>query len=158
MTNAAILLQAALNGNREHPAVPRTAEELARDARTVVDAGARSLHLHAYDEHGRETLAARPCAAALRAVRAACPGVPISLTTSASVEPDPDRRRALIAAWAELPDLVTANMGEAGILELCELLIEEASGSRLVYCHSTMPMFSSRQGSHHAACARWSSL
>jgi uncharacterized protein (DUF849 family) len=128
MANDDILLQAALNGNRDHPAVPRTPEELARDARVVVEAGAHSLHLHAYDGQGRETLAANHCAAALRAVRAACPGVPLSLTTSASVEPDPDRRRALIAAWTELPDLVTANMGEAGILELCDLLIERGIG------------------------------
>ncbi len=128
MANDPLLLQAALNGNRDHPAVPRTAEELARDAHVVVEAGARSLHLHAYDEQGRETLAAKPCAAALRAVRAACPAVPLSLTTSASVEPDPDRRRALIAAWTELPDLVTANMGEAGILDLCDLLIERGIG------------------------------
>jgi uncharacterized protein (DUF849 family) len=128
MANDHILLQAALNGNRDHPALPRTPEELARDARVVVDAGARSLHLHAYDEQGRETLAAAHCAAALRAVRAMCPRVPLSLTTSASVEPDPDRRRALIAAWTELPDLVSANMGEAGILELCDLLIQRGIG------------------------------
>ena len=128
MTNDDILLQAALNGNRDHPAVPRTPEELATDARMAVDAGARSLHLHPYDEHGRETLAAKSCGAALRAVRAACPGVPISLTTSASVEPDLQKRKALIAAWTELPDLVTANMGEEGILELCELLIERGIG------------------------------
>ena len=128
MANDPLLLQAALNGNRDHAAVPHTPEELARDARVVVDAGARSLHLHPYDEQGRETLAAKPCAAALRAVRAACPAVPLSLTTSASVEPDPDRRSALIAAWTELPDLVTANMGEAGILDLCDLLIERGIG------------------------------
>jgi len=128
MAHDHILLQAALNGNRNHPAVPRTPEQLARDARIVVEAGARSLHLHAYDEQDRETLAATYCAAALRAVRAACPGVPLSLTTSASVEPDPDRRSALIAAWPELPDLVTANMGEAGILDLCNLLIERGIG------------------------------
>src|SRR6266508_5215220 len=128
MAHDHILLQAALNGNRNHPAVPRTPEQLARDARIVVEAGARSLHLHAYDEQDRETLAATYCAAALRAVRAACPGVPLSLTTSASVEPDPDRRRALIATWTELPDLVTANMGEAGILDLCDLLIERGIG------------------------------
>jgi len=122
------LLQAALNGNREHPAVPRTPEELAAEARAAVDAGARSLHLHPYDEHGRETLAAEPCAAALRAVRAACPGIPISLSTSAAIEPDPKRRRELIAAWTELPDLVTANQGEEGILELCELLVARGIG------------------------------
>lgn len=128
MAHDAPVVQAALNGNRNHPAVPRTPDELATDGRVAVDAGARVLHLHPYDEHGRETLAAQPCAAALRAVRARCPGVPISLTTSASVEPDPIKRTALIAAWTELPDLVTANMGEAGILDLCALLIERGIG------------------------------
>ena len=122
------LLQAALNGAREHPAVPRTPKELAAEARAAVDAGARSLHLHPYDEHGRQTLAAEPCAAALRSVRAVCPGIPISLSTSAGIEPDPERRHALIPAWTELPDLVTANQGEKGILELCELLIARGIG------------------------------
>lgn len=128
MTNHNILLQAALNGNREHPALPRTPDELAREALAAVSAGAKSLHLHAYDEGGHETLEAEPCAAALRAVRSACPGIPISLTTFASIEPDPARRKSLISAWTELPDLVTANMGEEGILELCELLIERGVG------------------------------
>lgn len=128
MAHVDILVQAALNGNRDHPAAPRTPQELAREARAAVDAGARSLHLHAYDQHGQETLAAKPCAAALQAVRAACPGVPLSLTTSASIEPNPDTRKALIAAWTELPDLVSANMGEAGILELCALLTQRGIG------------------------------
>jgi uncharacterized protein (DUF849 family) len=113
------LLQAALNGDRQHHAVPRTPEDLAAEAREAVEAGAGSLHLHPYDDHGPQTLAAEPCAAVLRAVRAACPGVPISLSTSAAIEPE--RRTALIAAWTELPDLVTANQGEEGILGLCEL-------------------------------------
>ncbi len=128
MATSKLLLHAALNGNRDHPAVPRTPEALAKDARVAVNAGAQSLHLHAYDEHGRETVAAGPCAAALRAVRAACPGVPISLTTSAGVEPDPKLRKLLVASWTDLPDLVTANMGEEGILELCELLLERGVG------------------------------
>src|SRR5215207_4848817 len=122
------LLQAALNGDREHPASPRTPQELAAQARAAVEAGARSLHLHPYDEHGRETLAAEPCAAALRAVRAACPGIPISLSTSAAIEPDSKQRRALIATWTELPDLVSANQGEEGILELCERLVARGIG------------------------------
>src|SRR5215218_8078568 len=119
------MLQAAINGSRtlaEHPAIPRTPDELAEATRVSVDAGAQVVHLHAYDDDGVQTLAAEACAAALRAVRAACPGVPISLSTSAAIEPDPERRRELIAAWTELPDLVTANQGEEGILELCELL------------------------------------
>ena len=122
------LLQAALNGDRDHPAAPRTPEELASEARASVDAGARVLHLHPYDGDGRQTLDAEPCAAAIRAVRAVCPGIPISLSTSAEIEPDPARRRSLVAAWTELPELVTANQGEEGIVELCDVLLERGVG------------------------------
>lgn len=122
------LLEAALNGGRQHPEVPRTPEELARDAAACVDAGAAALHLHPFDLAGRETLAAEACAAAIRAVHAACPGIPISLSTSADIEPDPARRLGLIAAWSELPELVTANQGEEGIAELCEHLIGRGVG------------------------------
>jgi uncharacterized protein (DUF849 family) len=121
------LLGAALNA-REHTANPRTPEEIAAQADAVLAAGAHVLHFHAYDDSGKETLAAGPCAAAIRAVRAACPGIAISLTTSADIEPDPARRLALVAAWTELPDLVTANQGERGIAALCELLVERGVG------------------------------
>ena len=122
------LLQAALNGDRDHPAVPHTPQELAAEARAAVDAGARVVHLHPYDADGRQTLEAEPCAAAIRAVRAVCPGIPISLSTSAEIEPDPARRRRLVAAWTELPELVTANQGEEGIGDLCALLVERGIG------------------------------
>ena len=121
------LLEAALNGSRVHPRVPRTPRELAEAARASVDAGAAVLHLHAFDPTGRETLSAGPCAAALGAVRAACPGIPVSLSTSAEIEPDP-RRRELVAGWTVLPDLVTANQGEAGIQQVCEALIARGVG------------------------------
>jgi uncharacterized protein (DUF849 family) len=122
------MLQAALNGDRSHPATPRTPDELAAEGRAAVAAGALVLHLHPYDDNGRQTLEAEPCAAALRAVRAACPETPTSLSTSADIEPDPGRRHALVAAWTSLPDLVTANQGEAGIVELCELLFARGIG------------------------------
>jgi uncharacterized protein (DUF849 family) len=122
------MLQAALNGDRDHPALPRTPAELAAEARAAVAAGALVLHLHPYDDEGRQTLEAEPCAAALRAVRSACPGTPVSLSTSADIEPDPERRHALVAAWTELPELVTANQGEERIGALCELLFERGIG------------------------------
>jgi uncharacterized protein (DUF849 family) len=125
-----MLLEACLNGSRtsaEHPAIPRTPDELAAEGRASVAAGARVLHVHAYDDDGRETFAAEPCAAVLRAVRAACPGIPISLTTSEDIQPHPQRLEA-IAQWIELPDLVTANQGEEGVVELCELLIRRGVG------------------------------
>ena len=86
------------------------------------------LHLHPYDGDGHETLEAEPCAAALRAVRAACPAIPVSLSTSADIESDPRRRLELVAGWTYLPDLVTANQGEPGIVDLCEHLIGRRVG------------------------------
>jgi uncharacterized protein (DUF849 family) len=118
----------ALNGDREHPRLPRTPGELAAEARAAVAAGARTLHLHPYDADGVQTLASEPCAAALRAVRSACRGAPVSFSTSAAIEPDPERRAALVAVWTELPDLVTANQGEAGIVALCEQLLARGVG------------------------------
>lgn len=128
MTTRRLRLQAALNGAREHPAAPRTPEALAVEARAAVDAGAESLHLHPYDEHGRQTLAPEPCAENLHAVRDACPEVPISLSTAADIEPAPERRYELVESWTELPELVTANQGEEGIHGLCELLVERGIG------------------------------
>ena len=124
------LLAVALNGRSlaEHPEIPRTPTELARAAWACVEAGAQLIHFHAYDDSGEETLAAGPCASALSALRVACPGIPLSLTTSAAIEPDPERRFALISAWTELPDMVTANQGEAGTVELCKHLIERGVG------------------------------
>ena len=123
-----LLLEAALNGSRDHPHAPRTPGDLAREGRAAADAGARVLHLHPYDATGRETLAAEPCAAALRAVRAACPGIPVSLSTSAEIEPDPGRRLELVSRWTVLPELVTANQGEPGIAELCAYLVGRGVG------------------------------
>lgn len=125
-----MMLQAALNGGRtreEHPAIPRAPEELAREARAAFEAGAEVVHVHPYDG-GRETLAAAAVAATLQAIRTLVPGLAVSLTTSAGVEPDPERRLRLVAAWHELPDLVTANMGEDGIVPLCHLLLERGVG------------------------------
>jgi uncharacterized protein (DUF849 family) len=116
-------LQAALNGDRIHPAAPRTPADIADAARAAVDAGAHSVHVHAFDDAGRETLDGAACARVLRAIRARGVTVPISLTTSASIVTDPMERFEIVAAWEELPDLVTANQGEAGIVELCELLL-----------------------------------
>jgi uncharacterized protein (DUF849 family) len=125
------LLEVALNGHRtpaEHPAIPRTPEELAREARASVEAGAEVLHVHAYEDV-EETLAAEPCAAMVRAIKDACPGVPISQTTALYIAgDDPERRLALIAAWTEPPELVTANQGEPAIVELCEHLLARGVG------------------------------
>jgi len=123
-----IFLQAALNGDSIHPAAPRTPATIADAARAAVDAGAHSVHLHGFDEAGRETLEGAACAKVLRAIRARCPDTPISLTTSAAIVGDPAKRFRIVEAWEEMPDLVTANQGEPGIVALCELLLSQGVG------------------------------
>jgi len=123
-----VFLQAALNGDRIHPAAPRHPAAIAQAARAAVDAGAQSVHVHAFDDAGRETLDGASCAKLLRAIRNLCPATPISLTTSATIVPNPTERFHLVEAWREMPDLVTANQGEPGIVELCELLLSRGVG------------------------------
>lgn len=105
-----VLLQAALNGDRIHPAAPRNPTAIAEAARAAVNAGAQSVHVHAFDDAGRETLEGTACAKVLRAIRALCPDSPISLTTSAAIVGDPGERFRIVEAWEVMPDLVTAKL------------------------------------------------
>jgi len=123
-----IFLQVALNGDSIHPAAPHTPAAIAEAARAAADAGAQSVHVHAFDDAGRETLEGAAGAQVLRAIRARCPATPISLTTSAAIVADPGERFRIVEAWEELPDLVTANQGEPQIVELCELLLSRGVG------------------------------
>lgn len=119
-----MIVQACLNGDRkpgDHPALPLTPEELAADARRVVEAGARALHVHPRHADGRETLDPDACDAAMLAIRKACPTVPVGLSTAAWIEADPARRTKLVE-WTDRPDFVSVNFSEPGVLELCELL------------------------------------
>lgn len=116
-------LQVALNGDRKHPAVPRTPAAIAEAASAAVAAGAQGVHVHAFDEAGRETLEGTACANVLRALRTSIPGIAVSLTTSAAIVGNPHTRLQMVEVWEELPDLVSANQGEAGIVELCHALL-----------------------------------
>ncbi len=121
-------LQVALNGDRRHSAVPRTPTVIAEAASAAVRAGAHSVHVHAFDQAGRETLDGAACAEVLRSIRRLCPDTPVSLTTSATIVADPKERLRIVQAWEDLPDLITANQGEPGIIELCELLLSRGVG------------------------------
>jgi uncharacterized protein (DUF849 family) len=124
-------VQACLNGNRspdDHPAVPLTPEEIAEEAAAAVEEGAQSLHVHPRDGSGLESLDPGPCDAVVAVLRAACPGIPVGLTTGAWIEPDPHRRLELVRSWTEPPDFVSVNFSEGGTSELCALLLERGIG------------------------------
>jgi uncharacterized protein (DUF849 family) len=126
-----LLLQACLNGNRtraEHDLVPLTPEELASDARAASAAGARTLHVHPRSDDGSESIDADDVGAVVAAIRGACPGVPIGVTTGAWIEPDPAVRLDAIRAWRNLPDYASVNFFEEGAGELARLLLDRGIG------------------------------
>lgn len=72
---APVAIAVAPNGGRrtkrDHPALPMTAEELARTAAACVEAGASMIHTHVRDRDGRHLLDAEAYGAAIAAIRAA---------------------------------------------------------------------------------------
>jgi uncharacterized protein (DUF849 family) len=126
-----VLVKACLNGNRapgEHPALPVTPTELAREARLAVRAGAGALHVHPRGPDGLETLDAGAVAAALGAIRAAAPGVPVGVSTAAWIEPDPERRVDLVRRWTVRPDFASINLSEPDAAPLADALLELGVG------------------------------
>lgn len=124
--NLPVLLQACLNGGRsrrEHPAVPITPEDLARDAAAVVVAGAGALHVHPRDDDGAETLDARYVGRTLERLREVV-AVPVGVSTGAWLLPASDDRLRAIEGWDVLPDFASVNFHEDGAIEVAELLLE----------------------------------
>jgi uncharacterized protein (DUF849 family) len=110
-------VKACLNGGRtraEHPAVPQTPAELAGDALAARNAGAFAVHVHPRDGGGAQTMDAAVCDAAVAAIRAAVPGLPIGLSTSEAIESDPFARADAVRTWRERPDFVSVNVSELG--------------------------------------------
>jgi uncharacterized protein (DUF849 family) len=125
-----LLVKACLNGGitrRQHDSVPQSPAELAVDARAVVRVGAGAVHIHPRDASGAEVLTAAAVLAAVGAVRAAVPGVPVGVTTGLwAAGGDPARRLEQVAGWtgADRPDFASVNMSEPGAAGLVALLGE----------------------------------
>jgi uncharacterized protein (DUF849 family) len=124
-----MLLQAALNGpwtKAEHPAMPLTLEELTADAAACAAAGAGAIHVHPRDAEGRERLDAIVVDEVVRHVRTAG-GVPVGVSTGAWIEPDLDRRLALVASWTT-PDYASVNLSEPGADRIMRALLDAGIG------------------------------
>lgn len=131
-------LKVCLNGSRtpgDHPAVPVTPAQLGAGARAAVDAGAEAVHVHPRDRDGRESLVAADIGAAVRAIRAACPGVPVGVSTGLWITGgDPRQRFTEVGWWASLPpddrpDFASVNVHEEGYATLVELLRSAGIGA-----------------------------
>lgn len=122
-------MKACLNGARavdEHRALPVTAEQLAADACACARAGAGAIHCHPRDADARESLDTGVVDSVVGQVRAAC-GLPVGVSTGAWIEPDPDRRAALVRGWTA-PDFASVNLSEPGAVHVMEALLQGGIG------------------------------
>jgi uncharacterized protein (DUF849 family) len=106
------ILTAALTGvlaTREQcPAIPYTAQEIAKEARRSLDAGASVVHIHARQDNGKPAFDVESYRRIDGAVRALCPEAIINYSTGA-IGIDRDTRIAHISALS--PHMAALNMG-----------------------------------------------
>jgi uncharacterized protein (DUF849 family) len=125
------MLQACLNGARtrqDHPKVPLSPEELAREAVQVASVGVSELHVHPRGANGAETLDPEATALTLEAIRAKVPGVPIGITTREGIRTDARRGFDQMKAWRVLPNYVSVNLNEADAPQIIALMLEKGIG------------------------------
>ncbi|KUF07415.1 3-keto-5-aminohexanoate cleavage protein [Leucobacter sp. G161] len=124
-----MLLKAAINGGRstaEHPAVPRTTDEIVAASRAAIAAGADVVHAHVLTEAGEQTIHPDDIGAWVRAMRAADPSVVIGTTTGLWTVTDHTERMSHVAAWPDdaLPDFASVAFCEEGAAEAAQLVLE----------------------------------
>ncbi len=126
-----MIVQACINGARPasfHPTLPLTPAAMARDGAACIAAGAAELHLHLHGPDGRETLDAAAMDATMLAMRQACPGTLIGVSTGAWIEGDEQRTLSVIEGWRELPDYASVNLADPGAPAVMERLRQHGAG------------------------------
>lgn len=124
-----MIVQACLNGARPadwHERLPLTPAAMAEDAALCVAAGAAELHVHPRDADGRESLFAVDETVA--ALRSACPGTLIGVSTGDWIENDQERTIAAIEGWSEPPDYASANLVEEDAPSTIDALMRRGVG------------------------------
>ena len=111
-----LIINAALTGmvptQRDNPHVPITVAEIVADAKRCREAGASIVHVHARDEHGQPTYRKEICAEIFAGIRAACPDVLISATTSGRTFKEFSQRSQVLELAGELkPDFASLTLG-----------------------------------------------
>ena len=134
-----IYVKACINGARtpdQHPDLPVTPEQLAAAALAAHRAGAKAVHMHPKTADGKDSLYDAEVSAAVAAVRAAVPGLPLGVTTGFWALPDADARRSAVEGWTVLPDFASLNWHEPGSPELAEVLLSKGLGVEVGLFHA----------------------
>jgi uncharacterized protein (DUF849 family) len=133
-----IYVKACINGARtpdQHPNLPVTPEQLAAAAVAAHQAGAQAVHMHPKTADGKDSLEPAAVDAAVAAVRAAAPGLPLGVTTGFWALPDVEARIRAVEGWTVLPDFASLNWHEPGSPELAEVLLGRGLGVEVGLFH-----------------------
>lgn len=133
-----IYVKACINGARtpdQHPNLPVTPEQLAAAAVAAHQAGAQAVHMHPKTADGKDSLEPAAVDAAVTAVRAAAPGLPLGVTTGFWALPDAEARIRAVEGWTVLPDFASLNWHEPGSPELAEVLLGRGLGVEVGLFH-----------------------
>ena len=113
-----LIITAAICGaevTKEHnPAVPYTVEELVREAKSAVDAGAAIVHVHVREDDGTPTQSKERFKVCLDAIKAACPDVILIPSTGGAVGMSAEERLQPTELFPEMAtlDCGTCNFGD----------------------------------------------
>lgn len=125
------MIKAAINGVRPHtyhPRLPFDADTAAKESARCVAAGAGAIHVHVWNAQNQESLAADDVANFLNAIRAACPGIPVGISSGEWIVPDLAERLKHIQAWDVVPDFVSLNTDEADFEKVAGVLLSKNIG------------------------------
>jgi uncharacterized protein (DUF849 family) len=139
MTKNRIYVKACINGARtpdQHPNLPVTPDQLATAAIEAHRSGAQAVHMHPKTADGVDSLHGDAVAAAVHAVRAAVPGLPLGVTTGFWALPDAEARLRAVEGWTVLPDFASLNWHEPGSEELAHVLLGKGLGVEVGLFHA----------------------
>lgn len=96
------------------PALPVTPREQAESAREAVEAGASVIHLHVREDDGSPTQRVERFSESIAAIRSACPGVVIQISTGGAIGESVESRAKPLALKPEMASLNigTMNFGD----------------------------------------------
>ena len=109
-----LIITAAICGaevtKEQNPAVPYTVEEIVREAKSAVDAGAAIVHLHVREDDGTPTQSRARFQECTEAILKACPNVILIPSTGGAVGMTPDERLQSTDT-TPIPEMATLDCG-----------------------------------------------
>lgn len=109
-----LIINAAITGMvpmpEDNPSLPVTVDQIVAEARRCADAGAAIIHIHARDEDGTPTWRPEIYQEIIGGIRANCPDLLISASTSGRLWSDFEKRSAVLDCRPDLGSLTPGSM------------------------------------------------